>query len=133
MKRLFGLVLVCVVVFVVVCRQRIYLRDPLASVTRDGMMQGGVTTMINYSNDVLLLDGSDSVHPRLYVVQGWNKVASVPTAPLKCVYGVACLADADHATATPIATGTKPGGVTMTNRRVEFVDEHGAHVQVVLR
>lgn len=137
MKRLFGLVLVGVIVFVVVYRQRVFLRDPLAEVTRDGVKVAGVTTMINYSNDVLLLDRSGA-GARLYVVQGWNKVAEVPTAPLKCVYGVACMTDADQATATAVPVGSrgrreKFEGVTMTNRRVEFVDEDGALVQVMLR
>ncbi len=137
MRRLFALVLICVVVFVVLYRQRIYLRDPLATVTRDGVKIGDVQTMINYSNDVLIQDGSKPEH-RLYLVQNWNKTTEVPTAPLKCVMGVACMTDADQASATKLEIGSRgrrPAfeGVTMTNRRVEFVDEDGALVAVVLR
>ena len=137
MKRLFALALICVVVFVVVDRQRIFLRDPLATVTRDGVKVGGVAVMINYSNDVLLLDGSEP-QSRSYLVQHWNEVAGVPTAPLRCVMGVACLTDADQATAAPLAIGSRGRraafeGVTMTDRRVEFVDEEGALVTVLLR
>lgn len=137
LKKLFALVLICVVVFVVVYRQRIFLRDPIATVTRDGVKMGNVQVMINYTNDVLLQDGSKPGR-RLYLVQNWNKEAEVPAAPLKCIYGMACMTDADQASATKLEIGTRgrrPAfeGVTMTNKRVEFVDEDGALVAVVLR
>jgi hypothetical protein len=137
MKKFLALVLLALVVFVAVYRQRIFLRDPLASVTRDGAKVSGVSVMINYSNDVLLHDHSGGTY-RLYLVQNWNKQAEVPTVPLTCLQGLACMTDADQATATPIVPGSRgrrPAweGVTMTNRRVEFVDEDGDLVQVVLR
>jgi len=136
-KKILSLLLIAVIVFVVVYRQRIFLRDPLAAVTRDGVKMGDVQVMINYSNDVLLQDGSKP-QKRLYLVQSWNKVAEIPTNPLKCVYGVACMTDADQATAAPLSIGSRgrrPAfeGVTMTNKRVEFVDEDGALVTVMLR
>lgn len=138
MKKLLAIVVILLVAFLVVNRQRIYLRDPLAKVSRDGVAVGDVTTMINYSNDVLLLDASDPQHRRIYLVQGWNKLASVPTVPMRCEATLACMADADQATATPITPGSRGRrepfqGVTMTNRRVEFVDEDGALVVVRLR
>ena len=137
MKRILGLLLICLIVFVVVDRQRIFLRDPLATVARDGVKVGGVTVMINYSNDVLLEDGS-KLQARIYIVQQWDKVAAVPISPLKCVMGMACLTDADQASAAPLTVesrGRRPAfeRVTMTDRRVEFVDEDGALVTVVLR
>ena len=137
MKKFLALVTLVLIVFVVLHRQRIFLRDPLATVTRDGVRVSGVTVMINYSNDVLLQDASAGKH-RLYLVQNWNKQAEFPTASLTCVQGLACMTDADQATATAIVPGSRgrrPAweGVTMTNRRVEFVDEDGALVQVVLR
>ena len=137
MKKLFALVLICVVVFVVVYRQRIFVRDPLATVTRDGVTMGNVQVMINYTNDVLLTDGSKPER-RLYLVQNWNKAAEVPAVPLRCIYGVACMTDADQASAARLEVGSRGRrtpfeGVTMTNRRVEFVDEDGALVAVVLR
>jgi len=137
LKRLLALALICLVVFVVVYRQRIFVRDPLATVTRDGVKMGNVQVMINYSNDVLLQDGS-TTERRLYLVQNWNKAAEVPTVPLKCIYGVACMTDADQASAMRLEVGSRGRrtpfeGVTMTNRRVEFVDEDGALVAVALR
>ena len=53
MKRIFALLLICLIVFIALRRQRIFLRDPLANVTRDGTAVGGVQVMINYTNDVL--------------------------------------------------------------------------------
>jgi hypothetical protein len=136
-KRLIGLLLLCLIVFVVVYRQRIFLRDPLATVTRDGVKMGGVQVMINYTNDVLLTDASKPER-RLYLIQSWNKVAEVPSVPLKCIYGVACMTDSDQASAAKLDVGSRGRrppfeGVTMTNRRVRFVDEDGALVEVVLR
>jgi len=136
-KKILALVVLVIVVFVVVNRQRVFLWDPLASVTRDGVKVSGVRTMINYSNDVLLQDGSGG-RRRIYLVQNWNKVAEVPTAPLKCLQLLGCLTDADQASSSAIAIGARGrrapiAGVTMSNKRVEFVDEDGALVEVTLR
>jgi len=137
MKKVLALIALASIVFVVVYRQRIFVRDPFASVSRDGAKVSDVAVMINYSNDVLLQDRSAGKY-RLYLVQNWNGKAGVPTAALTCVQGLACLTDADQATATAIVPGSRgrrPAweGVTMTNRRVEFLDEDGDLVQVVLR
>jgi hypothetical protein len=137
MKKLIGLLVLCLIVFIVVYRQRIFLRDPLASVTRDGTPVADVQVMINYPNDILLQDHSAG-RKRVYLVQNWNKVAEAPTVPLRCIQFVACLTDADHATGDAIPVGSRGRrtaweGVTMTNKRVEFVDEDGDLVQVKLR
>ena len=137
MKKFLALITLGLIVFVVIYRQRIFLRDPLATVTRDGAKVSDVAVMINYSNDVLLQDASANKH-RLYLVQNWNKQAEVPTAALTCIQGLACMTDADQATATAIVPGSRGSrpaweGVTMTNRFVEFVDEDGDLVRVVLR
>ena len=86
MKRLLALVVLGIAVFVVIYRQRLFLRDPLATVTRNGVKVGGVGVMINYSNDVLLDDGSAHTR-RLYLVQHGNAAAGVPTATMKCIQG----------------------------------------------
>lgn len=137
MKRLLTLLVIGLIVFFVVFRQRLFVWDPLAKVTRDGAVVDGVRTLINSSNDVLLQDASAGKH-RLYLVQGWSKVAATPTAPLTCVQLLGCMTDADQATAQAIPIGSRGRrspfeGVTMTNRRVEFVDEDGALVEVKLR
>jgi len=137
MKKVLALGLLVFLVFVVVHRQRLFLRDPLASVTRDGVKVDGVRVMINYSNDVLLEDATAG-YRRIYLVQHWNKVAETPTAPLHCLQGLACLTDADQAAGAAIVPGTRGrrtpfAGVTMTSNRIEFVDEDGALVEVTLR
>ena len=137
MKKLLLLLTLGLVVFVAIYRQRLFLRDPVATVSRDGVKQGDVRVMINYTNDILLDDASTSTR-KLYLVQNWNKIAGGPTAPLKCFAGLVCMTDADQASATPVESGSRGKrsafeGVTMTSKRIEFVDEHGALVEVTLR
>jgi hypothetical protein len=137
MKKIVALAVLALLVFIVIYRQRIFLRDPLATVMRDGVKVSGVAVMINSTNDVLLQDHSAGRY-RLYLVQNWNKQAEIPTAALTCLQGLACMTDADQATATAIEPGSRGRrapweGVTMTNRMVEFVDEDGDLVRVVLR
>ncbi len=136
MKKLLLLLGVALVVFAVVYRQRIYVWDPLATVTRDGLKQSGVRVMINYSNDVMMDDASTNTR-RIYLVQNWNKTAQYATA-LRCIEYLACMTDADQATGEKLTPGYRGRrepfeGVTMTDRRVEFVDERGNLVMVVLR
>jgi len=136
-KKIILLIGLALVVFAVTYRQRIYVWDPLATVSRDGMKQSGVRVTINYSNDVLVDDGSTGKHT-IYLVQNWNKVAEYPTRPLHCIEYLACMTDADQAAGDKVTPGSRGKrepfeGVTMTNRRVEFVDEGGNLVAVVLR
>ncbi len=129
MKKILVPMLLALVVFVAVYRQRIFLWDPLARVERDGVKLRGVRVMIDYSNDVLVDDQSTNTR-RLYLVQHWNEVPERSTGPLKCIQLLACMTDADR------AAGEKLGGdahATMTNRVVEFGDENGARVRVALR
>jgi hypothetical protein len=136
-KKLLLLIVLGLAVFVVVYRQRVFMWDPIATVTRDGVKQGSVRVMINYSNDVLIDDRSTEKR-RMYLVQNWNKVAQYSEGPLKCVQYLACMTDADQATGEKVTSGSRGRrepfeGVTMTNKRVEFVDENGELVVVALR
>jgi hypothetical protein len=136
-KKLLLLLAIGLLVFAAIDRQRIYVWDPIATVTRDGVKQGSVRVMINYSNDVLMDDNSTEKR-RLYLVQHWNKTAEFSTGALKCVEYLACMADGDQASGEKIVPGSWGRreafeGVTMTNKRVEFVDETGALVVVALR
>ena len=129
MRKILFLVFVGFIVFLYLNKQRVFLRDPLAAVVRGGVLQHGTAkVLINASNDILLEDSSDSKQ-RTYIVQRWNKVAGTPTIPLKCVQGVACMTDADQATAAPVSTVA----ATMTDKQVDFVDEDGVKLQVSLR
>lgn len=137
MKKISALLTLLLVLFIVVNRQRVFLRDPLATVTRDDTKQSNVEVLINYSNDVLLEDASEG-RQKVYLVQNWNRLAAVPSAPLVCLRNLACMTNADQPSATAIVPGGRGSrppfeGVTMTNREVEFVDEDGSLVKVMLR
>ena len=136
MKKLLLLLLIASAIFLAVYHQRLFLWDPIANVTRDGHKVADARVRINYTNDILLEDKSES-KTRMYLVQNWNKIAIAP-GKLSCVGSFLCMTDADQATGEPIVSGTRGrrepfAGVTMTNRRVEFVDEDGALVEVLLR
>lgn len=134
MKKFLLLAFVVAMGFVLINRQRVYVRDPLASVYRDNVKQSGVQVFINYSNDVLLWQDAEPGSYRI-LVQGWNKMPDSPVL-LKCFRWMACLADADHASTVPVewnGKGKYDPKVAMTNRNLLFVDGDGVAVRVVLR
>ena len=94
MKKLLLLLFVVLIVFIVYNKQRIYLRDPLASVTRDGVKEEGAQVFINYSNDVLLENDRSPMYVTL--VQHGNHVGT--PLNLKGMHFVVYLTDADVAT-----------------------------------
>jgi hypothetical protein len=117
------------VVFVVVFRQRIYVRDPLGKVERDGVMQDEARLYINYSNDVLV---EDAAAHRFVLVQGWNALPGVPQH-LFCFTGLMCWTDADQATVDRLeGMGGKTPAV-MSAKDVAFIDESGVRVRATLR
>ena len=123
MRGLLLVLTLVLVLFIAVERERLFLRDPLATVTRDGVKDGEAKALINFSNDVLLEDGAGG-RMRVYLAQNWNDAVIVP-AVLKCLGTMVCLTDADHASGAPVVAGSRGQrepfvGVTMTNRRVEF-------------
>jgi hypothetical protein len=116
-------------VFVAVFRQRIFVRDPLGKVERNGVAQDGERLYINYSNDVLV---EDSTRHQFVLVQGWSALPGVPQH-LFCFTGLLCWTDADRATVFPVdGVGGRTRAV-MTAKEVTFVDESGADVRVTLR
>ena len=116
-------------VFVVVFRQRIFVRDPLGKVERNGVAQDGARLYINYSNDVLV---EDAAQHRFVLVQGWSGLPGVPQH-LFCFTGLMCWTDADKAAVFPVSgVGNKTPAV-MSAKEVTFVDESGAGVRVKLR
>ena len=134
MKTILLLVFVVLLALIFVNRQRVYVRDPLATVYRNEVQQSGVQVFINYSDDVLLEQDAGPGSYRI-LVQGWNRMPGTP-AVLKCIRWMACLADADHAATLPIewnGKGRYDPRVAMTSREVSFVDGDGATMRVVLR
>jgi hypothetical protein len=133
-KKILLLVFLVVLVAIFVNRQRVYVRDPLATVYRDDVKQSGAQVFINYSNDVLLEQDAEPGSYRI-LVQGWNKMPGTPGV-LKCIRWMVCLADADHATTFPIewnGKGRYDPKVAMTSRELSFVAGDGATIKVQLR
>jgi hypothetical protein len=129
LKRILIVGTLLLVVFVAVFRQRIFVRDPLAKVERNGVAQDGTRLYINYSNDVLV---EDSARHQFVLVQGWNALPGVPQH-LFCLTGMVCWTDADRATVFPVeGVGGKTPAV-MSAKEVMFVDQSGARVRVALR
>jgi hypothetical protein len=126
LRKLFLLIVVVFIVLVVVYRQRIFLRDPLATLTRDGVQEMGAQIYINYSNDVLI--ENDIPPAYALVIQHGQHVGSPKR--LQCIHWMACMTDAD------VATLAEPLNVLvtdMTGKLVQFTDPKGHDVRVTLR
>jgi hypothetical protein len=126
MRKLLMLLLVAFVVFVTIYHQRLFLRDPLATLYIDGAKVPGVQVYINYSNDVLVL--RPDAQP--LIVQNWDHTPG-NTKVLPCLRSMACLSEADQAPKFPLAIA--PAQVTMTNREIAYPDEQNKPTRIVLR
>ena len=134
MKTIMIVAFLVLLALIFINRQRVFVRDPLATVYRNDVKQSGVEVFINYSSDVLLERDSDS-GSYWTLLQGWNRMPGTPTV-LKCLRWMVCLTDADHATTLPmkwIGKGKYNPRVTMTTAEASFVDGDGATMQVELR
>lgn len=125
MKKIIALLALLLVVFVVVCRYRIYVRDPLATLKRGGAAEDGGQVYINYANDVLVENDNA---PRYIELVQHGQHAGVP-AKIQCIRWLACLLDDDVATVLP---GSNVRPEMMNNRMVQFRDRRG-EADVILR
>lgn len=127
LKKFWFIALVLASWFIYVNRHRIFLRDPLGAVTRNGILEDGAVVFINYDNDVLL----ENDHlPRYLLVAQHGQPVGVP-APINCLFTVLCLAPGYPVPQIAPLTGAPAD--TMTNRQVTFSDENGRDVAVKLR
>jgi hypothetical protein len=126
MKKILLLLFLVALLFVVLNRNRLYLRDPLATVTRDGATQSGVQVYINYSNDVLL--ESDKPPMYLTLVQHGERLGT--PIGLRCLHYVVCRTDA--AESTLLLGGGKSSVISMSSKAVTFRDEDGRQSVVTL-
>ncbi|MDP9038240.1 MAG: hypothetical protein M3O02_03065 [Acidobacteriota bacterium] len=135
MKRVLLLLFVLIFGYILLHRERGFVRDPLATVYLDGAAQAGWQVYINYSNDVLLERDAQPARGYGILVQNWNRIPGNP-ATLKCIHWMACMTDADHATALPL-DHTGPGAydprTSMSSRVVSFADGEGHTLRVTLR
>lgn len=125
MKKLIALLILALIVFVIVERQRVFVRDPLASAQRDGAKVDGEQVYINFSNDVILENDNP---PMLVFMAQKGQPLGVPTK-LRCIHWVACLTDADVATTMPLG-GSTPA---ISAKAVSFRDQDGHRWLVSLR
>ena len=110
-------------------RQRLFVRDPLAEVERNGVKVEGAEVYINFSNDVVVQEPRP---PNRYIVQHWNLRPGVPQR-LSCVRWMFCWTEADRAESVPLGRDGYQGMVQMSSHEVSFVDGSGAPVRVTLR
>jgi hypothetical protein len=129
LKRILIVGALLLVVFVAVFRQRIFVRDPLGKVERNGVAQDGTRLYINYSNEVLV---EDSARHQFVLVQGWNALPGVPQH-LFCLTGMMCWTDAYKAAVFPVEGVGGRTPALMSAKEVTFVDVSGARVRVALR
>jgi len=127
LRRFLIVVTVLLVALAVVYRQRLFVRDPLASVERNGESQEGVRVFINYANDVMVEDGNHR-----YLLQAWNATPGTPMH-LACLQGLVCLTDADQAATSPLGGSGYQAHAVMATREATFVDETGARIRIRLR
>ena len=127
MRKLIGVVLLLAVVFVIWSRQRMYVRDPLGSVVRDGVKEHGAQIYINYSNDVLLENFNAPMY--VTVVQHGEHVGT--PAVVHCIAFVVCLLDADVATLLDAGGGAKV--TSMSGKTVEVREANGQDIVITLR
>ncbi len=129
MKKVVGVLIAAWIVFMVVYRDRIFLRDPLGVLERNGVQQAGAQVYINYSNDVLVQDATET---RRFLVQAVTRMPGVPVH-LACIRWVACLTQANSAPVIPLGGSGYLPQVVMSGGQVEFEDGDGSMVRVALR
>lgn len=127
MKKWIALAILIIVVFAAYDRNRLYVRDPLGSVKRNGVKEAGAQVFINFSNDVLIENDSSPMY--VLLVQHGNHAGS--PVELRCLHWVLCLSDADSAT---VLQPPPPLVIEeMTNKSVRFVDSDQRETFVGLR
>ncbi len=132
MKRIIIVAVLVLAAVLVVFRQRLFLRDPIAKVERNGQRQTEYRVYLNYFNDILV---EDLTQDRRFLVQARDGVPMVPGIPghLGCLRGLACLTDENYAPTEPLGGKGYVPAVEMTSAYVTFIDADGASMRVSLR
>ena len=124
MKKIFALLVLLLIVFVIVERHRLFVRDPLGSVTRNGVKESGAQVFINIDNDVLLENDNPPMY--LTLIQQGQPVGTPKVS--MCMHWVVCLMDAYPATL--VAPDANASITSMTSKTVTYIDA-GKHEAVV--
>jgi hypothetical protein len=125
-KKWVALGLAVIVLFAAYNRNRLYARDPLGSVMRNGAKEAGAQVYINFSNDVLI--ENDNPPAYMMVVQHANHAGS--PQELRCLHWLLCMTDAD--TATLIQPPPAIDIEEMNRKSVRFVDGDKQEIVVTL-
>jgi len=125
-KKWIGLAVAVVIVFVVYDRNRLYVRDPLGSVMRNGAKEPGAQVYINFSNEVLVENDNSPAYTLL--VQHASHAGS--PVELRCIHWLLCMTDAD--TATLVQPPPSIAIEEMTGKSVRFVDSEKRETVVAL-
>ena len=129
MKKFLLLLFLVFAIFIYINRERVFLRDPLASIARDGIVEPGTQVFINYNNEVLLEHDSAPMYVTLIEART-PQVVGIPVG-LRCIHWAGCLADAYPATLVAPATATTLG--EHTSKSLTYIDAHGKQVVIKLR
>ena len=127
MGKLIALMVLGLVVFVAVERDKLFVRDPLAHVTRDGAPESGAQVFINFRNDVLVENDSQPLYVEL--IQAGQPIGTPKVSV--CVHWVMCLMDSYPATL--IATSAGARILSMDAKTVDFIDTPHKDTVVTLR
>jgi len=114
LKKWIVLLVVAVGLFAVYNRNRLFVRDPLGSVTRDGVKEQGAQVFVNYANEALLENDNSPMY--ITLIEHGNRIG-VP-AKINCIHYLVCLLDADQATL--VAAPTKGEVDVMDGREVRY-------------
>ena len=114
-------------------RERIFVRDPVASVYRNDVKQDGVEVYFNFSNDILLQQNvGDAASTRTITAALGHDAAGDACTSLTCLRWLVCLTPADHAPTLPVAANNgKPYDpkATIDGREINFTDPAGVLVR----
>ena len=130
MKTILTVLFLALLVFILYNRQRLYVRDPIATVYRNNLPASDTSVYINFSNDVLLQQGDDRI-----LLQNVTRMPGTPER-LTCLRWSACLAESDEAPTIPLQAtgkGKYDPKVFMTSREVSFLDPDNTPVRIELR
>jgi hypothetical protein len=104
MKRLIAVLILLLLGFAVYARNRLFVRDPMGSVTRAGVNEEGAQVFINFQNEALI--ENDNTPMYMTIIQKEQHVGT--PVKIQCLHYLVCLVDSEQAT---LATSAGSGGV----------------------
>lgn len=126
MRKLVLFAVLALIVVAILYHARLFIRDPLGRVERNGIPDPDARVYVNYWNDVLVQQQGGR---HMFVVQHSNKLPGEP-ASLTCIQGLLCLTPSDQAVP---GTADASNQAQMSDREVSFTDPLGDHIDVQIR